>query len=143
MLAPLPLVFIASQVIGPDKEIEATLNDYTKAVVAYDVERLEQLLAPDYLEVSPLGEVDLREKVLSFYRVPESQRGPTPSSVVVSELKIRYMDKSKAIAVFREDLEIARGDQKVKMSFRFTSVLTKQGKVWKLVSNHVNGIRKP
>ena len=119
------------------------LNDYAKAVAAYDVKRLEELLAPDYLEVSPLGDVDLRDKVLSFYRIPESQRGPTPTGLSISELKIRFIDKSKAIAVFREDLEIARAEQKVKMSFRFTSVVVKQGTKWKLISNHANAIRKP
>lgn len=119
------------------------LNDYAKAVVAYDVKRLEELFAPDYVEVSPLGDVDLRDKVLSFYRIPESQRGPMPSGVSISELKIRFLDKSKAIAVFREDLEIDRAEQKIKMSFRFTSVVVKQGTKWKLISNHANAIRKP
>ena len=39
--------------------------------------------------------------------------------------------------------EIARAEQKVKMSFRFTSVVVKQGTKWKLISNHANAIRKP
>lgn len=128
---------------APEKEIEALLNDYAKAATTYDVKRLEELLAPEYLEVSPIGDVDLRDKVLSFHRIPESQRGPMPSSVAISELKIRFLDKTKAVAVFREDLEIARAEQKIKMSFRFTSVVVKQGNAWKLISNHANAIRKP
>ena len=33
----------------------------------FDATQLDQLLAPDYIEISPLGEVDPRAKVLGFY----------------------------------------------------------------------------
>lgn len=122
-----------------DAQVRATLESYVKAVVQYDVPELDRLFDQSYLEVSPLGEVDQREKVLGFYRVPADQRGPTPNAYSIDELLVRYPAKDVSVAVFRED--IAVGDHK--MSFRFTTLLKQSTNGWRLVSNHVNGIRKP
>jgi len=117
-------------------DIKSTLTIYANAVISYDVSTLDRLLAKDYLEVSPLGEVDEREKVLSFYRVPQDQRGPSPTKLELSDWIIRFPEKSTAVVVFREDLEVAGR----KMSFRVTSVLHQKGSQWQLVANHVNGL---
>jgi hypothetical protein len=121
----------------PTSSVKSTVETYVNAVTKYDAQTLSGLLAKDYLEVSPLGEVDNREKVLSFYRVPKDQRGPVPTGLKLSEWNIRYLGKSTAIVVFREDLQVIER----KMSFRFTMVMHRTGVKWQLISNHVNGIR--
>lgn len=131
------LSLIPALCILQSTDIKSTLTTYANAVISYDVSTLDRLLAKDYLEVSPLGEVDEREKVLSFYRVPQDQRGPAPTKMELSDWNIRFPEKSTAVVVFREDLEVAGR----KMSFRVTSVLHQKGPQWQLVSNHVNGLR--
>lgn len=46
----------------------------------YDQRTLRQLTAPDYVEISPRGEIDPREKMLSFYSERPKDPGPDIST---------------------------------------------------------------
>ena len=128
---------------GPLHEIQSTVDAYLKAVRTFDHQALDRLFHQEYLEVSPLGEVDDRAKTLSFYRVAPEQRGPLPKAITAHELTVRLPSDDVAICVFREDVEMERGGQSLTMSFRVTSVLKRQEGRWVFFSNHANGIRKP
>ena len=132
-MVPLLSAFILFQ--APD--IKSTIDTFVNAVIRYDVAILERITDPQYVEVSPLGQVDEREKFLSFYRVPADKRGPGPSKVELTDWLIRPIGKSGSVAIFRETLEI--GGRKI--SFRVTTVLQMKGSGWVVVSNHATALR--
>src|SRR5690606_7418025 len=46
---------------------EDAAQRYFRAEAQFDLDALESVLDPQFVEISPLGEVDERDKVLSFY----------------------------------------------------------------------------
>ncbi|MDQ1523675.1 MAG: hypothetical protein QOE47_1599, partial [Pyrinomonadaceae bacterium] len=77
--ALLLLVFVQTQEAAPvpppaqgikfkvEDEILNLVRQLAAAQKDYDAAKLDEILAPDYVEISPAGEVDPRAKVLSFY----------------------------------------------------------------------------
>lgn len=128
---------------SPQAEIQSTIDSYLKAVREFDHQSLDRLFHKEYVEVSPLGEVDDRAKTISFYQIPVEQRGPLPKAITAKELSVRLPSDDVAICIFREDVEMDRGGQTMTISFRVTSVLKREEGRWVFVSNHANGIRKP
>ena len=51
-----------------DTELKALVQRMVGAQMAFDEKSLDAIFTADYIEVSPLGEVDPREKVLGFYK---------------------------------------------------------------------------
>lgn len=133
MLALLPLLVMISLT-----EVQTTVESYARAASEFDYVKMEKLMAPDYLEVSPLGEVDHHDEVLSFYKVPVEKRGPHPTSIEFKDWNIRMLGDSSAVAIFEEDIHLGP----TLMRFRVTSTLMKAPAGWLLVSNHVCGIRQ-
>jgi hypothetical protein len=128
----------------PDKrqvEFQNLFVKYSEAVFAYDAKALDALFHKEYVEVSPLGEVDDRAKVLSFYTIPESQRISRPLSFECDEWAFRFPTRDSAVVIVREKLAVDRNGQKVNMMFRSTSTWQKVGRDWKMVSQHVSGMR--
>lgn len=135
-------LILANPVLDARDDVKAALGAYTEAVRTFDVAALDKVLSPDYLEVSPLGEVDPREKVLSFYRVSPDQRGPVPTAISLEDMHIRMIGKGTAVAVFQETITLDRSGKPFALNFRVTSILVKKGRTWLIFSNHVNGLRK-
>jgi ketosteroid isomerase-like protein len=77
-----------------EDEVLAQTRRYFDALKASDVPELERLLAPDYVEVSPLGELDSRAQVIGFYRI--AARAKTGQA---SELTAIDVDES-TVAVY-------------------------------------------
>ncbi|HMT06797.1 MAG TPA: nuclear transport factor 2 family protein [Pyrinomonadaceae bacterium] len=88
------LVFAVSafgQKVSPeDVQIKRTVQRLVAAQTAFDQNELEAILAPDFVEISPRGEVDDRAKVIAFYS-PEAKAksGTAPIVVDVSEETVR------------------------------------------------------
>lgn len=88
------LVFAVSafgQKVPPeDAKIKLAVQSLIAAQTAFDQKELEAILAPDYVEVSPRGEVDDRAKVVGFYS-PEAKAksGTAPIVVDISEETVR------------------------------------------------------
>ena len=142
MVELLTLVSVSKALLSPIQEINAAIEAYTHAVIAYDVSTLDRLFATDYMEVSPLGDLDSRSRTLSFYGVPFEQRGPAPTQVNVKDLSVRFAQPTVAIAIYREEIQILPSGTPVTTNFRITSVLTKQGNGWQFLSNHATSISK-
>ena len=117
--------------------VSKTLRQYAEATRNYDWKALDRLFAPEYVEVSPLGEVDVRDKAISFYKQP----GPSPDSIAFDELTVRYPGRDFAVAIFRETATIKRGEKEVTMPFRVTVGLKRHGKEWQLYSSQFVAIR--
>jgi len=126
--------------LGSDKDskaIELVLNQYSEAVRTYDIKLLDKLFDPAYVEVSPVGEVDLRDKVLSFYK----EKGSAPESMKVDEMMIRTPTKGFAVAIFRQTANMKIQDKVVSLSFRVTVSLRQTKSKWRMFSSQFVGIR--
>ena len=56
-----------------ERELTALVKKMTDAQINYDAAALDQIFAADYIEISPVGEFDPRQKVLGFYS-PEANK---------------------------------------------------------------------
>lgn len=122
-----------------EQELTVLVKQFAEAIRQYDVATIEQLLAPDYIEVSPAGEVDERAKVISFYQ-PQAQKAPAPESVLVDELKVRSYGEF-AVILARQSFKLSISGQTREVAMRVTYVCRRQKDRWQLVSAQYTGIR--
>jgi ketosteroid isomerase-like protein len=135
----------ASKPTSPVDDVTTHTRRYFEAVGRNDVTVLERLLAPDYVEVSPLGQVDRRAQVIGFYRTAaQAQTGQASelTAVAVDELSVRvYGDV--AVAIAGESFTMNVAGTPVARPMRSTLVWHKVGGAWKLVSSHHTTVRPP
>ena len=118
------------------------VNQMTAAQTRYDAAALRDLVTSDYVEVSPLGEVDPLDKFLSFYS-PEAKAaaGNVKAAVEASELDIREYGKF-AIVIARLTYSVsAEGRTLPPRSIRATYVMRKEKGKWRVASAQYTGIR--
>jgi hypothetical protein len=108
--------------------------------ITFDPAGLDRIFASDYIEISPAGEFDPREKVLGFYK---SENKPGMSAVPapdVSEVSIRNYGKfSIVIAKLTYTVSAAIPPR----SMRATFVCRRENRTWKIASSQYTGIRPP
>ncbi len=118
-------------------------REFVAAQRGFDQARLEALLAPDYLEISPLGEVDLREEVIGFYS-PEAKAkvaaaaGAQLPRIALDEERVRVFGDN-AMVTLRESFRRAGQDRAMRVSFHFRRI----DGAWKLQSSQYTPIREP
>ncbi len=130
---------------SPNKD-EATfkslIKQMTNAQIAYDAAALDKIFTADYIEISPVGEFDPREKVLGFY-TPEAKAaaGKMSAKLDVTDFSIRQDDKfAIVISKFTYMLE-NEGKPLPPRSRRVMSVFRKEKDGWKIASAQYTGIR--
>ncbi len=130
---------------SPNKD-EATfkslIKQLTDAQIAYDAAALDKIFTADYIEVSPVGEFDPREKVLGFYS-PEAKAaaGKMSAKLDVTDFSIRQYDKfAIVISKFTYLLE-NEGKPLPPRSMRVMTVFRKEKNGWKIASAQYTGIR--
>ena len=109
-----------------EKELTAAAKAVLEAQIRFDQKALDALLAPDYVEVSPLGDVDERAEVLSFY-TPEARAqmlaaGMEPLSTKIEDSRIRvYGDQAIVIAKDTAALKVkgVAEERSMRMLFHF------------------------
>ena len=133
------LVFAASafgQKVSPEESaIKLTVQRLIAAQTAFDQKELEAVLAPDFVEISPRGEVDDRAKVIGFYS-PEakSKSGKSPIVVDISEESVRNYG-THAIATIKLTYTLKMPDgQSAARILRGAYVLRSTNGSWKLSS---------
>ncbi|MEZ5423272.1 MAG: nuclear transport factor 2 family protein [Pyrinomonadaceae bacterium] len=125
-----------------DVELKALVQRMADAQMAFDVKGLDAILTQDYIEISPLGEFDPRDKVLGFYK-PEMAPpgGKIPGKVDFSEYSIRVNGKS-AIVIVKETFSMTvDGKAAPPRSLRIMFVCRREKGVWKVASAQYTGIR--
>lgn len=125
-----------------EAEILGLVRQLAEAQKNYDAAKLDEILAPDYVEISPAGEVDSRAKVLSFY-APEkkSARQGELVSYELDEITSRIYGDT-AIVVARLPFTIKTPDgQTVSRALRCTFVCRKTRGRWRVASAHYTGVR--
>ncbi|HZV38641.1 MAG TPA: nuclear transport factor 2 family protein [Pseudoxanthomonas sp.] len=73
LIAVLPCVALAGDGAGSPEE---AAQRYFRAEAQFDLDALKGVLDPQFVEISPLGEVDEHDKVLSFYTPDQKVDAP-------------------------------------------------------------------
>lgn len=125
-----------------DAELVALVERHAQAQSTFDQATLRITTAENYVEISPVGEVDSREKMLSFY-APELKR-PAPQ-VQVDEPVVRIIgDKGDtALVSARLSYSMNQGGVARQFAMRGGYVAHLVGQQWVLVSAQYTGIRPP
>lgn len=127
-----------------EAELTKLVNKMVAAQMNYDAAALDAVFTADYIEISPVGEFDPRDKVLGFYKAelkPDPAKVSTKSDA--SEWSIRVRDKS-AVVILRLDYTItADGKTMPPRGMRVMLVCAKEKGVWKIASAQYTGIRPP
>ena len=135
--------FTFSQSSSKDETaLKALLKQMTDAQTAYDAAAMDRIFASDYIEISPAGEFDPREKVLGFYTPKaKAEAGSVTPSLEVSEYSFRTYDKF-AVVISKFTYTItADGKTMPPRSMRVTTVFRKEKGEWKIASTQYTGIR--
>ncbi|WP_432381329.1 nuclear transport factor 2 family protein [Duganella sp. P38] len=80
------LVCVTAQATPDESQLVTLVQRHAQAQSTFDQATLKAVTAEDYVEISPVGEVDSRAKMLSFY-TPEQKR-PAPQ-LQVDETVVR------------------------------------------------------
>ncbi len=117
----------------------------TDAQQNYQPDVLDKIFAADYIEISPVGEFDSRDKVLGFYK-PEMKPPTGKMSAVteVTDFSIRNYKGKFAVVILRLNYTIiSDGKQLPPRSIRAMIVCRKEKNLWKISSAQYTGIRPP
>ena len=133
------LVAGAAQAATVDAELVSLVERHAQAQSQFDQATLRNITAENYVEISPIGEVDSREKMLSFY-APESKR-PAPQ-LQVEEPAVRIMGDTALVSV-RLSYSMNQDGATRKFAMRGGYVARLIDKQWMLVSAQYTGIRPP
>ena len=127
-----------------DDALKSLVKQMTDAQAAYDAAALDKIFTADYIEISPVGEFDPREKVLGFYK-PELKppADKMTASTEATDFSIRVYEKF-AVVIARLNYTITSdGKQMPPRSMRATFVCRKEKGAWKIASAQYTGIRPP
>jgi ketosteroid isomerase-like protein len=139
------LILSGVSVFGQSKDeasLKSLINEMTAAQQEYNPDKLDKILTDDYIEISPVGEFDPREKVLGFYK-PEL-KPPTvkfSGTTEVDEFSIRNFGKFAVVIARLNYNLISNGKALPPRSMRATYVCKKVKGNWKIASAQYTGIR--
>lgn len=143
--ASIGVVSVFTQTQSKDETaLKSLIKQMTDAQAAYDAAVLDRIFASDYIEISPAGEFDPREKVLGFYTPKaKAEAGNANVSLDISEYSFRQYDKfAVVIAKFTYTIT-ADGKAMPPRSMRAMIVFRKEKGEWKIASAQYTGIRPP
>ncbi len=126
-----------------EQELTVLVKRMTEAQSKFDPATLDKIYASDFIEISPIGEVDPRDKVLGFYKPEAKPPGEMPS-VTTDEFVIRTYGNF-AVVIVRLTYAPAATTPAARppFSIRAMVVCRKEKGVWKIASTQYTGIRPP
>lgn len=141
------LLFSSLSVFAQTKDEDSLKNlvkQMSDAQTNFQPDALDKILTADYIEISPIGEFDVREKVLGFYK-PELKppAGKMSATVSADEFSIRHYDKFAVVIVRLSYAMTSEGKPLPPRSIRATFVCRKEKSAWKIASAQYTGIRPP
>ncbi len=135
--------FATAQTSDKDYASLKTLTEkLLNAQTTYDAKALDSILTQDYVEISPVGEIDPRAKVLGFYTPEAKERAANVSvktSVNIESTRV-FGKVSIVIATFNYEMA-SNGKAMPPRSIRTTLVCRKDGGEWKIASAQFTRIR--
>lgn len=121
----------------PAAPVTELVRRFTEAQVAMDVPTLKALTEDSYIEVSPAGEVDPRDKMLTFYIKDEKRTLPT---MQIEDSATRIVGDTAVVIAKISYATMVEGQSR-NFSLRSSFVAQKGSSGWKLVSAHHTAIR--
>jgi hypothetical protein len=128
-----------AQAAPADAELVALVQRHAQAQSSFDQATLKAVTAENYVEISPVGEVDGREKMLSFYAPEQKRPGP---QVQVDEPAVRLLGDTALISA-RLSYRVNQEGAARTFAMRAGYVARLVDKQWLLVSAQYTGIRPP
>jgi len=123
----------------PEQSVSELVQRFATAQGTFDRATLEALTAENYIEISPIGEIDPRAKMLSFY--VKHDANPLPA-ITVDEITPRVLGNT-AIVLAKVSYAMTAGGQTRTSALRSSFVAQQQDGAWKLVSAQYTPIRPP
>jgi hypothetical protein len=123
----------------PEQSVSELVQRFATAQGTFDRAALEALTFENYIEISPLGEVDPRAKMLSFYVKHDDK--PLPA-ITVDEIMPRVLGTT-AIVLAKMSYVMTVGGQTRTAAVRSSFVALQQDGAWKLISAQYTPIRPP
>lgn len=137
MSALLAFALLAAPSAADTAAIGALVDRFNAARRTFAEADLAATLAPDYEEISPVGDVDDRAKVLGFYRADQRQPAP-PMRGSERHIVVRG---STGIGTERQTITLPRPDgTTATRSIRVRYVAIRGAAGWQLVSTHYTPI---
>lgn len=136
---PAPAQPADASVLAEDAVLDV-VRAFTAARTASDADALKATLAHDFVEISPRGEIDPRDKVLSFYTIENSGVVPPMRS------EIHSVRRSGDMAVVMETIafDMPGPDGTIlERAMRATYVLRRDGAEWRMISAQYTGVVPP
>ncbi|MEO8042934.1 MAG: nuclear transport factor 2 family protein [Acidobacteriota bacterium] len=135
---------VSAQTVSKDQSaLVALVDQMARAQMAYDAAALDRIFTQDYIEISPVGEFDPRDKVLGFYKPELKPPDRLVSTVEVSDLSVRSYGKfAVVIAKFTYEMKMD-GKPMPPRRIRATIVCRQENHSWKIASSQYTGIRPP
>ena len=145
VLAVVPSVEAQHQPRKDEQALTALVRQMTDAQSKFDPITLDRIYASDLIEISPIGEVDPREKTIGFYK-PEANpdRDKMKMTVTTDDFLIRTYGNF-AVVIARITFAQAGNEPSARppYSVRVTLVCRKEKGAWKIGSAQYTGIRPP
>jgi ketosteroid isomerase-like protein len=133
------LSITAAHAATPEQSVSELVQRFATAQGTFDRTALEALTFENYIEISPLGEVDQRAKMLSFYVKHDDK--PLPA-ITVDEITPRVLGNT-AIVLAKVSYAMTVGGRTRTAALRSSFVAQQQDGAWKLVSAQYTPIRPP
>jgi ketosteroid isomerase-like protein len=108
--------------------------------VTFDQKRMDSVLAPDYVEISPVGDVDDRAKVLGFYAPAQKPPGPAGTATLSEVASRGYGEMAVTIAKLTFNITMPNGEAATR-AMRTVFVTRNIGGRWLIVSSQFTPIR--
>ncbi|NVD74455.1 nuclear transport factor 2 family protein [Duganella sp. BJB1802] len=128
-----------AQEAAPQQQLLKLVQAYTEAQRDFEPSKIDAIVTRDFYEVSPIGEVDPREKVLGFYLPANKREAPT---MEVTEPSIQVFGNTGTILVKLSGSATVNAEKR-NFAFRAGYVAVNEGGKWKLASAQYTGIRPP
>ena len=121
-----------------DAPVLALVTVFSAARAQFDAKALDALLTSDYIEVSPVGEVDRRQEVLGFYA--PSKATPAPPMTLGTDDVRRYGDIVVVVGSVNYAIPGPNGTT-VKRTMRVTYVARRVARHWLMASTQYTAVR--
>lgn len=129
---------VRSQARDHDAALIGLVDSFTRAQREYDQPKLAALTTPDYVEVSPIGDVDTRDEMLGFY-APDKKRA-SPELVISERLERRQGDTAVVLAKLSFTAPGPGGVART-VAMRASFVARRMGRTWRLTAAHYTPLR--
>lgn len=125
---------------GPEAQVSALVKSFLAAEKAYDAPALAKLISDRYVEISPIGEVDVHDRFLGFY-APQKRAEWPPIQTADEQVRV-FGDTAIDVLKLAYDMPAPGGGTRT-MEMRGSFTAQRAGGTWKLIGAQYTGIRPP